>query len=161
MKNLLKGNRHLKCRQPLAQEPLAQEPRAQEPLAQEPTAEQQPPAKSNSRAHVFVRHRARPQKCSHFTTAYRKLFFIQSTTHIPSKHMHKRIQPPSPHANAHSNASICLSTSIVILRVLTMFWNLCINRDVTHTHTIDLRWPIIIFCSPCSEFSLKENSFLD
>jgi hypothetical protein len=38
MKNLLKGIGHLKCRQP---------------LAQEPTAEQQPPAKSNSRAHVF------------------------------------------------------------------------------------------------------------
>ena len=102
-KNLLKGIRHLKCRQL-----LAQEPRSQEPLAQEPTAEQQPPAKSNSRAHVFVRHRARPQKCSHFTTAYRKLFFIQSTTHIPSKHMHKRIQPPSPHAYTHSK---CLNLS--------------------------------------------------
>ncbi|KAI2494747.1 hypothetical protein MHU86_19784 [Fragilaria crotonensis] len=53
MKILLKDIRHLRCRQPLSQEPLAQEPLAQEPLSQEPTAEQQPPAKSNSRTHVF------------------------------------------------------------------------------------------------------------
>jgi hypothetical protein len=38
MKNLLKGIRHLKCWQQLAQEPLAQEPLAFEPLAFEPLA---------------------------------------------------------------------------------------------------------------------------